>query len=118
MLRLARAALARPLLVLAILAVATAAVARGLFRLELRTDGAAIYPQGDPAVERTLADRKAFLEVDQILLLVTARPGGPRLDSAAGCRYLLWLQHALARFPGVELAGVRLRLPGRAAGLR
>jgi uncharacterized protein len=107
MLRLARAALARPLLVLALLAVATAAVARGLFRLELRSDGAAIYPQGDPAVERTLADRQAFLEVDQIVLLVTARPGGPRLDSAAGCRFLLWLQHALARFPGVELAGVR-----------
>jgi predicted RND superfamily exporter protein len=107
MLRLARAALARPFLVLAILAVATTAGARGRLRLELRTDGAAIYPRGDPAVERTLADRQDFLEVDQILLLVTARPGGPRLDSAAGCRFLLWLQHALARFPGVELAGVR-----------
>src|SRR6202166_4740435 len=108
MLRLARAALARPLLVLALLAVATAAVARGLFRLELRSDGAAIYPQGDPAVERTLAARQAFLEVDQIVLLVTARPGGPRLDSAAGCRFLLRLQHALARFPGGEFPGVRL----------
>src|SRR5258708_31104083 len=52
-LRLARAALARPLLVLALLAVATAAVAGGLFRLELRTDGAAIYPRDDPAVEPT-----------------------------------------------------------------
>jgi uncharacterized protein len=107
MLGLARAALARPLLVLALLAVATAAVARGLFRLELRTDGAAIYPRDDPAVERTLADRQAFAEVDQIVLLVTSRPGGPRLDSAAGCRFLVRLQHALARFPGVELAGVR-----------
>ncbi|HEV3073024.1 MAG TPA: MMPL family transporter, partial [Thermoanaerobaculia bacterium] len=107
MLGLARAALARPFLVLALLAVATAAVARGLFRLELRTDGAAIYPRDDPAVERTLADRRAFAEVDQIVLLVTSRPGGPRLDSAAGCRFLVRLQHALARFPGVELAGVR-----------
>ncbi|HEY6323593.1 MAG TPA: MMPL family transporter [Thermoanaerobaculia bacterium] len=107
MLGLARAALARPFLVLALLAVATAAVARGLFRLELRTDGAAIYPRDDPAVERTLADRQAFAEVDQIVLLVTSRPGGPRLDSAAGCRFLVRLQHTLARFPGVELAGVR-----------
>jgi predicted RND superfamily exporter protein len=107
MLGLARAALARPFLVLALLAVATAAVARGLFRLELRTDGAAIYPRDDPAVERTLADRQAFAEVDQIVLLVTSRPGGPRLDSAAGCRFLVRLQQALARFPGVELAGVR-----------
>jgi len=107
MLRLARAALARPLLVLASLAVATAAVACGLFRLELRTDGAALYPRGDPAVERTRADRRTFLEVDQIVVLATSRPGGPRLDSPAGCRFLLRLQHALARFPGVELAGVR-----------
>jgi predicted RND superfamily exporter protein len=107
MLRLARAALARPLPVLALLAVATAALGCGLFRLELRTDGAAIYPQGDPAVARTAADRETFLEVDQIVLLVTSRPGGPRLDSPAGCRFLLWLQHALERFPGVEVAGVR-----------
>lgn len=107
MLGLARAALARPFLVLALIAIATAAVARGLFHLELRTDGAAIYPRDDPAVERTLADRQAFAEVDQIVLLVTSRPGGPRLDSAAGCGFLVWLQHALARFPGVELAGVR-----------
>jgi predicted RND superfamily exporter protein len=107
MLRLARAALARPFLMLAALAVATAAMACGLFRLELRTDGAAIYPQGDPAVERTAADRETFQEVDQIVLLVTARPGGPRLDSPAGCRFLLRLQHSLERFPGVEVAGVR-----------
>jgi predicted RND superfamily exporter protein len=107
MLHLARAALARPLLVLALLALGTAAAARGLFRLELRTDGAAIYPRGDPVVERTLADRGTFLEADQILLLVTARRGGPRLDTPAGFRYLLGLQHALERFPGVELAGVR-----------
>ncbi len=107
MLQLARAALARPLVVLAVLAIATAAAARGLFRLELRTDGEAIYPQGDPAVERTRADRRDFLEADQIVLLVTTRRGGARLDSPAGCRFLLRLQHTLARFPGVELAGVR-----------
>ena len=107
MLRLARIALSRPLPVLALLAVATAAAGLGLFRLELRTDGAAIYPRGDPAVERTLVDRQVFQEADQIVLLVTSRRGGPRLDSPAGCRFLVWLQHALARFPGVELAGVR-----------
>jgi predicted RND superfamily exporter protein len=104
---LARLALARPLLVLALLAVATAAVAKGLFRLELRTDGAAIYPQGDPAVERTLADRQSFFEADQIILLATARPGGPLLASPAGFRFLRRLQGTLARFPGIEIAGVR-----------
>jgi predicted RND superfamily exporter protein len=107
MLTLARAALARPLLVLALLAIGTAAIAKGLFRLELRTDGAAIYPQGDPAVERGAADRKTFHEADQVILLVTARPGGPLLASPAGFRYLQALQKTLARFPGAELAGVR-----------
>jgi predicted RND superfamily exporter protein len=107
MLALARLALARPLLVLALLAVATAAVAKGLFRLELRTDGAAIYPQGDPVVERAVADRQTFHEADQIILLVTARPGGPLLASPAGFRFLRHLQATLARFPGIEIAGVR-----------
>jgi uncharacterized protein len=107
MLTLARAALGRPLLVLALLAIGTAAAAKGLFRLELRTDGAAIYPQNDAAVARGAADRKTFLEADQIILLVTARPGGARLASPTGFRYLRALQKTLARFPGVELAGVR-----------
>jgi uncharacterized protein len=107
MVRLARLALARPLLVLALLALGTAAVARGLFRLELRTDGAAVYPRGDAVVERTLADRETFLEADQVIVLATARRGGPRLDTPEGFRHLLRLQHALERFPGVELAGVR-----------
>jgi predicted RND superfamily exporter protein len=107
MLTLARVALARPLLVLALLAIATAAVAKGLFRLELRTDGAAIYPQGNQVVERTLADRQLFHEADQIIVLATSRPGGPPLASVEGFRYLQQLQRALARFPGVETAGVR-----------
>ena len=107
MLSLARAALRRPLLVLALLALATAAVAKGLFRLELRTDGAAIYPQGDAAVAQTLADRETFHEADQAILLVAARPRGPRLDTPTGFQFLRRLQRALERFPGIELAGVR-----------
>jgi uncharacterized protein len=107
LLPLARAALARPLLILALLAVGTAVAAKGLFRLELWTDGAAIHPQGDPVVQQTQADRQAFHDPDLILLLATARPGGPRLDTPQGFAFLSRLQAALGRFPGVEPGGVR-----------
>ncbi len=107
LLPLARAALARPLLILALLAVGTAVAAKGLFRLELWTDGAAIHPQGDPVVQRTQGDREAFHDPDLILLLATARPGGPRLDTPQGFAFLSRLQAALGRFPGVEPGGVR-----------
>jgi uncharacterized protein len=107
MLTLARIALARPRLMLALLAVATALAAKGLFQLELRTDGAAIYPRHDPVVERTLADRRTFHEADQIIVLATSRPGGPLLASPEGFRYLARLHRILARFPGIERGGVR-----------
>ena len=56
MLALARAALARPFAVLALLALGTAGAATGLFRLRLWTDGAALHPRGNPVVEQTQAD--------------------------------------------------------------
>ena len=85
---LARFALARPLLVLLLFLLGTAAVAPGLFRLEIRTDGAAIYPEHDPMVERTLADRETFFEPEQIIVLATSKPGGPPLASPEGFRFL------------------------------
>jgi predicted RND superfamily exporter protein len=107
MLRLALLALRRPLPVLAALTLATAAAAGGLFRLQLRTDGAAIYPEGDPVVAQTLQDRETFGETEQAILLVTSRAGGPRLDSPAGFRFLGETQDALDSLGGVERGGVR-----------
>jgi len=104
---LARTAIRRPGVVLTLLGAASAAMVPGLLRLEIRTDGAAIYPDGDPAVVRTQEDRKAFGEPDQIILLATSRPGGPPLASPAGFRFLAALQNKLARMPGVEPLGVR-----------
>jgi predicted RND superfamily exporter protein len=103
---LARTALRRPLLVLALVALGTALAAKGLFRLELRTDGAAIYPQGDPVVLRSAADRETFHEPDQVILLVTSRPGGPPVASAPGFRFLQTTQEALAALPAVDRRGV------------
>jgi len=104
---LARMSIRRPGLVLLLLAVASAALVPGLLRLEVRTDGASIYPDGDPAVERTAEDRKTFLEPDQIILLATSRPGGPSLASPQGFAYLESLQHRFEKLPGIEPGHVR-----------
>lgn len=106
MLHLARAALARPRLVLLLFLLGTVALAPGLLRLEIRTDGAAIYPEGDPTVEQTLADRETFAEPDQIIVVVSSRPGGPRLESPSGFRFLRRIDQELRRLPGVDRSGV------------
>jgi predicted RND superfamily exporter protein len=107
MLALARFALRRPWPVLALLAAGTLVAAAGLPRLELRTDGAAIYPQGSPVVERTLADRALFEEPEQVILLATSRSGGPLLESPQGFRFLVRAQKELQKLPGVPPLGVR-----------
>ncbi|HSU83469.1 MAG TPA: MMPL family transporter [Thermoanaerobaculia bacterium] len=99
-------ALRRPRRVLLLFLLGTAAMAAGLFRLEIRTDGAAIYPEGDPAVERTLRDREAFADPDLILLLVSARPGGPPVASPQGFRFLRHCQREIRELPGVSAIGV------------
>lgn len=106
MLALARLSLRRPRLVLLLFLLGTAAVAAGLFRLEIHTDGSAIYPQGDPAVERTLRDRAAFSDPDLILVLVSSRPGGPPVASPAGFQLLRRCYLDLRRLPGVDPFGV------------
>jgi len=85
----------------------TAVLALGVPRLELRTDGAALYPRQEPAVERTAADRRTFNENPQVILLVTARPGGPALDSPAGLLVLKQLHEALESVAGVQVGRVR-----------
>lgn len=103
---LARVSLRRPSLVLLLFLVGTVAVATGLFRLEIRTDGAAIYPKGDPVAARTLQDRETFAETEQILLLVSAKPGGPPLASPEGFRFLRKAYLELRSQPGVNLFGL------------
>src|SRR6476469_1015903 len=107
MLALARASLRRPVLTLLLFLLGTATVAAGLFRLEVRTDGSAIYPEGDPTVRQTLRDRVTFHDADLILLLVSARPGGPAVASPAGFRFLRRTDHELRRLPGVADPGLR-----------
>jgi hypothetical protein len=104
---LARFALRRPVLVLALLALGTALALRGLFSLELRTDGAAIYPTDDPVVLRSQADRERFQEPEQVILLITSLPGGPAVQSPTGLRFLLSSHREIQAIPEVAMAGVR-----------
>jgi predicted RND superfamily exporter protein len=107
MLILARAALRRPKLFLLLAGLGTALLSAGLFRLEIRTDGAALYPQGDAMVERTLADRQRFAEPQQVILLATSRRGGPLLASPAGFRWISSTHAALQALPSAQSLGVR-----------
>lgn len=121
MLALARFALKRPLPVLALLALGGTLAALGLFRLELRTDGAAIYPLGDPVVLRSQADRERFQEPEQVIVLVTSLRDGPAVQSPEGLRFLLSSHREIQRIPEVAMAGVRslaLRMARPGADLR
>ncbi|MEE8587434.1 MAG: MMPL family transporter, partial [Acidobacteriota bacterium] len=73
----------------------------GLWRLQVDTDGAAVYPEGDRTVERTRADRRAFHDVDQLIVLVTARSGGKPVESVQGLGYLRELHQSLEELDGV-----------------
>jgi len=102
MTRLVEAALARPRACVALALALTAVLGSGLARLELRTDGASIYPDHNPVVERTRADQRAFDDPQQVIVLVTAREAATRLDSPVGLRFLAEAHRALAALPGVS----------------
>jgi predicted RND superfamily exporter protein len=107
MLTLVQIALRRPWLVLFLLGLGTAVLIAGLFRLEVRTDGVGLYPQGEATVERTLADRQTFAEPQQIILLATSRPDGPLLASPAGFRWISRVHASLQALPVAQSFGVR-----------
>jgi predicted RND superfamily exporter protein len=81
--------------------------ASGLPRLELRTDGRAIYPSGNRIVQQSAADAERFREPDQVILLISARPGGPPVASAAGLRFLQEVDRHLRALPVVDAGKVR-----------
>lgn len=90
-----------------VIAIATLALAARLPRLELRTDGAALHPSGDRTVELTARDRLLFADPEELILLLTSRPGGPALASSTGLRALSRTHASVAALPGVSSGGVR-----------
>ncbi len=104
--RLIVAILRRPALSLLGTVVATVVLASGLTRLELRTDGAAIYPEDNAIVRETESDRDAFYDPQQVITLISSRPEGPLVASPEGFRFVKQIHRSLARTPGVYGDGV------------
>ena len=98
--RLAEASMARPRRAIAAMALVTLAMAPGLLRLKLRTDGHALMPVDDPAILFDAEVRDHFHLRDPIVVLVeSTRPEGIyNLDTLRRVRDL---SAALARLPGV-----------------
>ncbi|HET9225019.1 MAG TPA: hypothetical protein VFR31_00005, partial [Thermoanaerobaculia bacterium] len=97
MLRLTRIALRRPVLTVAGTLILTLGFAFGLLRLRLDTDGAALYPTDNPAIEQSEKDRQRFNDPEYAILLVK----GPSLEN------LKETHEALRRLPGVRAGGIR-----------
>ncbi len=99
---LTRYVLARPGAWLLGSGIVTVALCLGLGRLELRTDGAAIHPLGDPTIAHHNDDQGHFHERDHAILLVSSASGGSRIDSREGLGYLKQLHESLAEGPGSQ----------------
>ncbi len=105
--RLAAACLARPRVTILAGLLLAVLLASGLPKLELRTDGRTLYPSGNRVVQQSAADARTFREPDQIILLVSARPGGPPVASPVGLRFLREIDVHLRDLPVVDGDKVR-----------
>ncbi|HEX6900760.1 MAG TPA: MMPL family transporter [Thermoanaerobaculia bacterium] len=105
--RLTGACLARPRLTLLAGLLVAALFGSGLPRLELRTDGQAIYPSRNRIVQRSQDDAERFREPDQVILLISARPGGPPVAGVAGLRFLKEVDLHLRALPVLDPEKVR-----------
>ena len=79
----------------------------GMLRLDIRTDGAAIHPRDHPVVEATAADRRAFAENEQVIVLLHAPADAVSLASTEGFEVVGRLHRDLETLPGVESERVR-----------
>lgn len=87
--------------------IATAFFVMGLTRLELRTDGASLYPIGDATVLQTEADRLTFREPERVVLLLRSRVGGAEIASKLGLQTIRDLHSKVATLDGVDAERVR-----------
>jgi uncharacterized protein len=103
--RLACFAIDRPRGTVLAFAILTLLAAPGLLRLQLRTDGHALVPAGDPAVRFDAAVRRHFgLRDPIVVVLQTPRPNG--IFNTGTLRRAHDLTAALERLDGVPAGGV------------
>ena len=92
--------------IVAVLAV-TLVLAMGMTRLELRTDGAEIYPLENDVVAQTDLDREDFHDHQGVVCLITTRDGSVSLESQDGFRYIKEVTVSLRGLGGVRSDGVK-----------
>ncbi|MCP3959069.1 MAG: MMPL family transporter [bacterium] len=102
---LARGAIRRPWLTIALLTALVLAAAPGVLRLEVRTDGQALVPRDDPVIETDAEIRAHFGLRDPIVVLIeTSHPDGVyNLDTLAAVQHI---SDALLGLEGVEAGDV------------
>ena len=104
--RLTDSVLDRPIAWSAVLLALTLAAGFFIPHLTLRTDGASLYPDDEPAVRHSEEDRRRFYEPQRVILLVEAK-GTERLDTPNGLRRLTALHDEISRWPEIQGAWVR-----------
>lgn len=103
---LARHALDHPRLWLLMIGLLSLLLGVGLLRLEIRTDGSALYPVRDPVIEAAEIDRLRFLDPRQTVLLVSAPPSAASLVSPDGFRFLRQLHRDLRSVSAVRAGSI------------
>jgi uncharacterized protein len=81
---------------------ATAFPLVALPRLELRSDGEALYPEPSRVVQTAQADRNRFRDAEVVLVLLSARRGGESVFTPEGLAFLERLTEHLGTVPGVK----------------
>lgn len=98
--RLGQVSAARPQTALALLLATVLAMAPGLFRLQLRTDGHSLVPPDDPAIALDRDARETFGLKDPLLVVIETRhPAG--IYNAATLDLVRSLTSELAALPGL-----------------
>jgi predicted RND superfamily exporter protein len=104
--RLGWASAARPRTALAVLLAVVLAMAPGLLRLQLRTDGHSLVPPDDPAIAIDRDARQAFGLKDPLLVVVETRhPSG--IYNTATLDLVQRLTRELAAMPGLQPGDVQ-----------
>lgn len=79
----------------------------GLGRLQIRTEGAALYPAGNDVIKQTEKDQWIFWDPQELVLLVTTQsPEGTPLTSPRGLRFLRRIHDSLGQLEGLHPTGV------------
>ncbi|MCH9031218.1 MAG: MMPL family transporter, partial [candidate division Zixibacteria bacterium] len=98
--------LKRPILWIAFSVSACAILASGLAKLNIRTDGEAIYPENNLVVSNTIADRETFDDPEQVILLITTSENGPLVSSREGLEFIKMAHEEIAAIEGVSSAHI------------